>query len=410
MTVEDWAEIRRLHAQEQLSIRAIAKHLGVARDTVARAVAAQRPPQYVRPPVVSRFDAYEPRVRELLKDFPTMPATVISQRVGWDGSASWFRKQVAGLRVDYAPRDPADRIEYRPGDQAQCDLWFPPVKIPLGGGQYGSPPVLVIVASYARFITAMMLPSRTTGDLLAGMWELMSSQLGAVPQRLIWDNEAGIGRRNHYAEGWPGSAARWPPGSCSSDRSTPSPRASSNALTATWKPRSCPGRTFTSPADFNTQLAQWLPVANGRTVRRLGARPVELAGIDRAAMLALPPMPPATGFGARVRLPRDYYVRVAGNDYSVDPVVIGRMVEVHADLDTVTVTCDGRAVATHQRCWATAQTITDPDHVATARRLRQAILAPPIVASDGLLRDLADYDTAFGVDLDTRVEADGQVA
>ena len=127
-------------------------------------------------------------------------------------------------------------------------------------------------------------------------------------------------------------------------------------------------------------------------------------------MLALPPMPPATGFGARVRLPRDYYVRVAGNDYSVDPVVIGRMVQVHADLDTVTVTCEGRAVAAHRRCWATAQTITDPEHVATARRLRQAILAPPVVGADALLRDLADYDAAFGVDLDTRAEADGQVA
>lgn len=57
ITVEDWAEIRRLHAREQMSIRAIAKRLGIARDTVSRAVAAQRPPRYERPPVVSRFDA-----------------------------------------------------------------------------------------------------------------------------------------------------------------------------------------------------------------------------------------------------------------------------------------------------------------------------------------------------------------
>lgn len=60
-------------------------------------------------------------------------------------------------------------MEYRPGDQAQCDLWLPPVKIPLGSGQHGSPPVLVMVATYARFIAAMLLPSRATGDLLAGM-------------------------------------------------------------------------------------------------------------------------------------------------------------------------------------------------------------------------------------------------
>jgi transposase len=57
-----------------------------------------------------------------------------------------------------------------------------------------------MVSSHSRFIMARMLPSRMTGDLLAGMWELIRS-LGAVPRRLIWDNETGIGRRNSYATG-----------------------------------------------------------------------------------------------------------------------------------------------------------------------------------------------------------------
>jgi hypothetical protein len=115
-----------------------------------------------------------------------MPATVIAERVGWPGSASWFRKKVAALRVEYAPKDPADRIAYRPGDQAQCDLWFPPARVPLGAGQSGAPPVLVMVASHSRFITGRMLPSRHTADLLAGMWSLLAGQLGAVPRRLVW--------------------------------------------------------------------------------------------------------------------------------------------------------------------------------------------------------------------------------
>lgn len=139
ITVEDWAEIRHLHASQGMSIRAIAKHLSAARDTVARAVAADGPPKYVRAAGPSRFDECEPRVRELLAEFPRIPASVLAERVGWHGSGSWFRKRVAGLRVEYAPRDPADRLEYRPGDQAQCDLWFPPVKIPLGAGRFGPP-------------------------------------------------------------------------------------------------------------------------------------------------------------------------------------------------------------------------------------------------------------------------------
>ncbi|MGC1209614.1 MAG: IS21 family transposase, partial [Ornithinimicrobium sp.] len=51
-----------------------------------------------------------------------------------------------------------------------------------------------------------------------------------------------------------------------------------------------PGRTFASPADFNTQLAQWLPKANSRVVRALKARPVDLLAVDKASMLALPPV------------------------------------------------------------------------------------------------------------------------
>jgi hypothetical protein len=36
---------------------------------------------------------------------------------------------------------------------------------------------------------------------------------------------------------------------------------------------------------------------------------------------------------ARIRLGRDYYARVDASDYSVDPTVIGRLLDVHADLN-----------------------------------------------------------------------------
>lgn len=65
-------------------------------------------------------------------------------------------------------------------------------------------------------------------------------------------------------------------------------------------------------------------------------------------MLALPPVPPASGHRTRIRLGRDYFVRIAGSDYSVDPAVIGRLVEVAAELDTVTISSDGRLVGSHR--------------------------------------------------------------
>ncbi len=133
-----------------------------------------------------------------------------------------------------------------------------------------------------------------------------------------------------------------------------------------------PGREFESPADFDAQFGEWLTIANARIVRTIKARPIELLDADRAAMLPLPPVPPAVGWVNRVRLGRDYYVRIDSNDYSVDPSAIGRFVDITAGLSEVRVTCAGQVVATHERCWDTRRTITDPTHVATAAALRQA--------------------------------------
>lgn len=115
-------------------------------------------------------------------------------------------------------------------------------------------------------------------------------------------------------------------------------------------------------------------------------------------MLALPPVPLQLGWRERVRLGRDYYVRVAASDYSVDPTAIGRMVDVVADLDRVTVWLDGRIVADHARVWARGSTMTDPVHVEIAKRLREQFQQPrPALSGDDLTRDLADYDRAFGL-------------
>ena len=183
--MEDWALIRGLHLSERLPKAQIARQLGISRNTVAKAIASTDPPQYSRQRTVTSFSPFEEQVCQLLSVTPSMPATVLAERVGWTGSATWFRQNVARIRPDYAPTDPADRIVYQPGDQVQCDLWFPEPKIPLGDDTMSMLPVLVMVASFSKFITALMIPSRTTADLLSGMWSLLSTQLGSVPRRLI---------------------------------------------------------------------------------------------------------------------------------------------------------------------------------------------------------------------------------
>ncbi|MFZ0530942.1 MAG: IS21 family transposase [Propionicimonas sp.] len=326
-----------------------------------------------------------------------MPASVLAERVGWTGSMTWFRDNVRRLRPLYRRPDPADRLIWDAGDAAQCDLWFPPKKIPLENGTSSLLPVLVITAAYSRYVLARMIPSKTTEDLLLGMWQLLQL-LGRVPRRLIWDNEKGIGRGQHRSVGVPAFMGTLATRLVLLPPRDPESKGIVERRNGWFEKSFMPDRSFASPADFNNQFTDWLATANQRVVRTIQAAPTDRLETDRAAMLPLPPVPPVVGWHNQVRLGRDYYVRVASNDYSVDPTWIGRMIEVHADLEQVQVRLEGRLITEHPRMWARGLTITDTAHVTTARRLRQEFQHPRTqAATDGLVRDLADYDKAFGL-------------
>lgn len=394
--MEDWALIRRLVA-EGVPQRQVARDLGIGRSTVSRALASDGPPKYERQEVPTAFDVVEARVRAILEEHPGMPATVIAERIGWAGSITWFRENVAELRPLYRRPDPADRLTWEAGDAAQCDLWFPPRKIPLENGSSALLPVLVMALAHSRFVLARMIPTKTTEDLLLGTWRLLQL-LGRVPRRLIWDNERGIGRGPHRAEGVPAFMGTLATKLVLLRPRDPESKGIVERKNGWFETSFMPGRSFSSPADFNDQFTDWLGTANQRVVRTTGAAPITLLEADRAAMLALPPVPPPVGWRNQVRLGKDYYVSIARNDYSVDPTWIGRMVDAHADLDQVQVRLDGRLIADHPRVWARGLTITNTSHVETAKRLRQAFQQPRSqAAGEGLMRDLADYDKAFGL-------------
>jgi transposase len=404
--VEDWAEIRRLHRAEGLPIKAIVRKLGVSRNTVRAAIASDAAPKYSRKPAGSIVDAVEPKIREQLALDARMPATVIAERIGWTRGITVLKERVAELRPAYLPPDPVSRTSYEAGDIAQCDLWFPPTTVAVGFGQIRRPtqlPVLTMVTGYSRWLSGQLIPSRAAPDLFAGWWQVIE-RLGAVPRTLVWDGEGAIGR--------------WRQGKTELTRECQAFRGTLGAKVLVLKPREpehkgiierahdylersfLPGRRFISPADFNTQLQDWLARVNARARRVLGCAPSERIAADKAAMLPLPPVAPATGWRASTRLARDHYVRVDSNDYSIHPAVIGRRIELIVDLARVKALCDGRLVADHERVWAWHQTINDPEHLAAAKKLRtqRVGLLRPVVEPEVEQRSLADYDTALGLD------------
>jgi transposase len=407
--VEDWAEIRRLHRAEGVPIKEIARRLGVARNTVRAALNSDRPPKYERAPRGSVADGFEPQIRALLKEWPRMPAPIVAERISWPYSMSPLKKRLAVLRPEYVGIDPVDRVQYEPGEIAQCDLWFPETKIPVAAGQERILPVLVMALGFSRYLSAVMIPTRQGGDILSGMWSLISA-IGRVTRTLVWDRESaigGTGRVTAPAAAFAGTLATRIKLAPPRDPEYKGMVERNNQFLET---SFLPGRQFASPGDFNAQLAEWLIRANARTVRSVQGRPVDLLETDCLSMLPLPPVVPPIGLNHRIRLARDYYVRVDTVDYSVDPQVIGRFVDVTASPQEVTVFCEGQAVARHQRSWARQAVVTDPAHAATAARMRQALAldrerrqAATRRHPDGhavTLRALPDYDALFGVDFD----------
>ena len=89
-----------------------------------------------------------------------------------------------------------------------------------------------------------------------------------------------------------------------------------------------PGRRFANHLDYQLQLDAWFEKANARTHKTLRARPVDRLLEEREGMRALPESEPDLNRRWVLRVPPDPHVRFDTNDYSLDPNLVGRRVEV----------------------------------------------------------------------------------
>lgn len=402
LKTEDWAEIRRQAFAQKKGAKTIAREMGVARNTARNAIRSDGPPKYQRPKRPSAVEPFLPQIHTLLKDCPTMPATVIAERIGWERGITILKERVAEIRPLYQQPKPYQRTDYQPGELAQWDLWQPPADIPVGFDMAQRLWVVTGLSGYSRTSMGHMIPSRETHDVLAGHLECLKD-LGAVPRQGIYDGEAAIGRnrggRQEFThafsvfKGTLGMSAyilrgNFPQGKGALER------------THDYFERSfLPGRRFKDPADFNFQFKSWLRVtANHRIHASLRCRPDERLAEDKAAMLKLPPILPDVRFHHSILLGRDHYVRYGTCDYSVHPKAIGRRVQIAVDLDSVVVTCQGEQVAHHRRSLVPHRTITDPVHGRARRLLKQNRQATdrPTVNQQVAEPDLSIYDALLG--------------
>ena len=248
-SVEQWAELRRLHFVQGVSIKELHRRTGLHRETIRRALRSSEPPRYERGATISKLDPFKDEIHRLLREEPRLPNMRVRELIaplGYAGGQTILDEYLREVRALFAPPVRTyQRTTYRPGELAQFDLWEPKREIPVGFGQSRRPYVMVGALGYARVGSGALIFSKEAPDLLWATARCLRA-FGGLPGTIVTDREgalhAGKGRpTDAYAAFCGRSRCR----GASARRATPKPRVWSSGSSSSWRPAS--SRDATSP-------------------------------------------------------------------------------------------------------------------------------------------------------------------
>jgi hypothetical protein len=375
--VQEWAEIRAMRTVRGVSIKEIARRTGHSRNTIRAALRSPEPPRYgPRPKRPSKADPFLPTICELLEDEPTLSGVRIREEIaklGYGGGKTILDDRLRELRPRFLPPPRSfQRTVYRPGELAQFDLCEPRVEIPVGWDQTRKGYLVTCKLPYSRAFAGALVFSKGWEDIAWGMNRCLET-LGALPNRLVWDREgaihAGGGRPSGAFAGYCGRLALgWiilDPGDAEAKGAL---ERDHRFVHGNFEA----GRLFANQLDFQAQFDAWCAKINGRVHRTTRAVVSERLAAERERMRRLPAELPDADRRFVTRVPAQPYLRFDRNDYSLDPRLVGRRVEVRATQVQITaVSLDsGELCARHRRVFAGGLTFTDPAHQRALEQLR----------------------------------------
>lgn len=393
--VEHWAEIRRMHFIDGVSIREIRRRTGLHRETIRRALAAKRPPAYHRPQAPSKLDPFKEEIERLLRSDHRIPGTRIRELIaelGYEGGKTILDDHLREVRPRFAPRRTYQRTVYRPAEICQFDLWEPREEIPVGHGQTRRGWVVTSALGFSRAGAGALIFSKQAPDILWGMGRCLA-KLGALPETVVWDREAAIAPKGKPTDAFSAFCGSLPVGFSICEAADPESKGILERSHRFLRSNFEPGRAFASPEHFQATLDDWFENrANARLHRGIRAVPAERLVQERERMRALPERMPDVDRRFVMRVPQQPYLRFDTNDYSLDPRAAGRRVEVRASQREITAVelNTGALVASHRRSFAKHLTFTDPAHQALLDQLRGTRRRGPQVEVE--LRSLDRYD------------------
>jgi transposase len=393
LNVERWAELRREHFVRGVGIKELVRRYGIDRNTVRRALRSDHPPRYERPSRSSKLDPFKEEIHGLLGRDPRLTGVRVRELIeplGFQGSKTIVDDYLREVRPLFERPRTHQRTVYRPGEICQWDLWEPSEHVPVGHGQTRRAWVVVACLGYSRAGAGALIFSKEAPDVLWGMGRCLWS-LGALPELLVWDREGCL----HVGGGRPTDVYAAFCGQLKVDwlfceAADPQAKGVVERLQGYLETNFEPGRRFANELDFQLQLDAWFGRANGRTHKTLRARPVDRLIEERAVMRALPESEPGVDRRWVIRVPPDPHLRFDTNDYSLDPNLVGRRVEVRASQRELTAVAldTGELACSHQRSFAKNRTITALQHARALRERRGEPEAEPVVEQ----RPLAVYD------------------
>ena len=380
--------------------KAIARELGVARNTVRR---------YLRQPIEVGVQ-HRPRARRLtepacdearrLYDGAAGGNAVVVQRLLAEGGTTVSVRTVERAVVDLrrarrVAQVATVRLESPPGDQLQVDFGQKRVRI---GGEWVRVFVLVAVLSYSRRLFVKAFLSERQDDWREGIAAAFR-HFGGVPRTLLGDNARALVLGRERASGTvvfhPGYLAfcrDWDvqPRACAPYRART--KGKTEAGVKHTKRNGLADLAFESFGALETHLATWMTLADQREHGTTHEAP--LVRFERDERQALRPLPgralPRREQRQRRRVAHDAFVDLDTIRYSVPYRLVRDHVEVAVEDDTVRIYHGATLVATHARSREPFARIVDPTHFAGLWRPAAAVpeVAPSLAA---LGRDLADY-------------------
>lgn len=371
LTVETWAEIRRLHVVEKLSKRTIAKRLGVHRNTVTRALASQLPPHYDRPPRPSPLDPFKPKIHALLDLYPTLSGIRVREVLGaegYQGGQTVLNDFLRDLRGSRRVTPIYQRTTYAPGMFAQADWAVMPDRVPYEG-ELRRVYAFLMALCYSRLLYVEFTLSCRSEDFLRAHRRALEFFQG-TPHRCVYDNLGTVvlDRRGRDITFHPqfltfAGTYHFEPHACWPAQ--PHQKGLIEKPVDFVKGNFWAGRTFRDYREIGPEGQRWLERANQRLHGTTHRRPVDLWAEERAQLIPLPPAPYDTDVVLTLRVQRwGHCVRFATNDYSVPAACVrrGPWVTLRADDRDVRLFQGDVLVASHPRCWARHRQVVDPAH------------------------------------------------